>query len=70
MPRIKIDDLPILEEMSPEQAKGIFGGSTNKDEEPSEGIWGTAGTAKDDDGGRSGDDGTFIEDGKIDIGLG
>jgi hypothetical protein len=26
MPRIKIEDLPVLEELSADQAKGIFGG--------------------------------------------
>ena len=26
MPRIRIEDLPVLEELSPREAKGIFGG--------------------------------------------
>jgi hypothetical protein len=28
MPRIKIDELPVLENLSQDQAKGIFGGGT------------------------------------------
>lgn len=30
MARIKIEDLPVLEDMSPKEAKGIFGGLSDK----------------------------------------
>ena len=35
MARIKIEDLPVLEDLSPKQAKGIIGGRETGDVQPS-----------------------------------